>query len=481
MADPLRIELSLSGLQTVLSGFDKTIDKALKLSKTIAGIRMPSTGGGGFFVPTGGSGGGSNAPARALQNALSGPFAAVLQRQNQLQHALTSGNPTGIKDAQYRLLLAQQRAMRAQKMMDDQGKNPWANTVRQALLTSRYSLGGEGFGLQPLIGRSLAALGPEGAAVGAILTGLDAFSKALSQATSYVVDFSKSQHAMGATGAQTSFARTIASALHMEPGSVSGAADQFARSLASDPWSQVLFGMRDLPGPFGKVNRGAQFLQGLQRLRNMPEDQAIRAAREAGLTDFLSVRDLSPTAWHTMIGAALLNGGAMNGNARRFATGRSGMNATLDEMMRTAGASAMMNMGNGQWGSAIKNGLLWFSLWNSQSPWRPMPMGALGRQWLLNSSASQMMGGSGNDPFASALRSAAASRSGVMGGFAYQSPVVQAMQANTDAINRNTIAMKESRQIIGGGSRAASAVPAHVRYQNLQDAYIQGRLRLGVM
>lgn len=122
-------------------------------------------GGSGSGASGGGSGGGSG--NRGGGGAMQGPMARLIASNAALQKALASGNSAAIFDARVAATRASNAMQRAQSQLTGPSVG---KALQQAILSTRFNIGGQGFGVSPLVGRTMSAAGIEGgAAVGATL------------------------------------------------------------------------------------------------------------------------------------------------------------------------------------------------------------------------------------------------------------------------------------------------------------------------
>lgn len=258
------------------------------------------------------SGGGK--PTRFVQ----GPFQrrqALLQQQ---QLAVQQGNVNAQKDINLALSRNAQQLRRTQPAT-------FAQRLMGVVRSSRFSLGGEGGGVQPLVGRVLdlfkggeggAGLlgglaeggagaaagealggGPTGIVLGALTliasgaikaaAGLTKFAQQAAQASQ---EFQGLRFSTGGTTAETARLGSVGSALGLSPGAVGGLAAGLQDRISTDGFAMATglrAGVYNLQQPFGKTDTAGQLVQALKFLRSETGDAQIRDARTLGLESAL--------------------------------------------------------------------------------------------------------------------------------------------------------------------------------------------------
>lgn len=212
-------------------------------------------------------------------------------------------NPNNF-DAQARFQVAQSGFLRAQQRINP-GPPPSAlSRFTSVLATSRFGAGGRLGGLQPLVGRTAAALGvdaealgPLGLAAGALL----GFTASVQRAAAAASEFGNARLMSGGTNAQIG----ALGAMGVPAGEIAGRAAALRERLSTDPYA-MMFGGRvglgpRLGRPFGNVNEAGDLQTGYQKLRNLRNnpDEQLRTARALDMDDQLNRLNVSDRYWNS--------------------------------------------------------------------------------------------------------------------------------------------------------------------------------------
>lgn len=251
--------------------------KAMRAELAQGALSLPTVAGGG----TGTGGRGASARTR-----ITGPMNRLVKAQQDLHGALLSGTMADIFDAQEALARAHGQVARARSRQ--QGPGRW-QALQTMILSTRFNLGGRGIGASPLIGRSLAALGLQGgsaamvgAGVGAAVIGfqvagvaLREFTRQVGEAARTVSEFGQARTLSGGT------TRQIAALQALGVQDIAGQAGAFRERISSDPTAMLAaaqLGVRATPrGLSGTANEAAGFLKMLEGLRNITADLPANA------------------------------------------------------------------------------------------------------------------------------------------------------------------------------------------------------------
>lgn len=173
--------------------------------------------------------------------------------------------------------------------------------IWQAITTSRFSLGNGGGQMMPLVGRTLAALGPEGTAIAALAGGAIAAAKAVydlaNNAAQAADNFNRFRYATGSGTGTAAALAGVGGAIGMSTGALGSAASAFNARITSDPMAMAFasrLGVSNIPGPFGDQDFGKQLLIAVENLRKISDrTERVRMARVLGLEDFSTFASLS--------------------------------------------------------------------------------------------------------------------------------------------------------------------------------------------
>lgn len=294
------IPIQETGLLKVMLGLDALSQKMRSMPQQVKiHVGMTGTGPGGT--------GGGGASAAVLNNAINqtqkltnaykaqiGPAQALMKAQLNLRNALLFGNGAQQFDAQYLVNQAQGRMNRAQR-------GP-THPVMQAIMTSRFGMGG---GVQPLVGRSLAALsslGPAGMAAAAAVVAVGALGMAANHAAGLIRNLAGARFTSGGTPGQIGMMAGLAAGTGQSVGGIAGQSRELALRLASDPYARMAgqqYGVKPdylANNPMhAKLNTAENYLKLAQGILNdANESRAVRAARATGMENILGMRDMSP-------------------------------------------------------------------------------------------------------------------------------------------------------------------------------------------
>lgn len=277
MAQPLQIDLVLTGLNTVSGGLNSV---ATVLNSVGKAQRAGSAA--------------TQSQAQQIRVALN------LQKAN-----------LGVQSAQVRL---QQQQIRLQQQMNRAsgggsggrggagGGGSFGQNLQRAIYSSRVGMNPNGgVSLMPLVGSLATLLGPEFAivALGAAAA-MKTLSAAAEHAATTIMAFRGAYFTGGGTQSQTAQLAGIGAALGMSPGAVAGSARAFKDEISSNGIAMGAanrMGIHDY-GVFDTTNATQKLIKAIDALRGMTEQEAIRTAREIpSLEPFLQTRDLDEKTW----------------------------------------------------------------------------------------------------------------------------------------------------------------------------------------
>lgn len=296
---PLDIELSLTGLDPALEGFGQVADQLERIQRGIDAAnraardsRGGGAGGGGGGRPPGGGGAGSGAggPGRPPPRPPLGPHERLRRADQAVRDALNSGDAGRIFDARDAQRRAREAYERARQRLEGGGPPPGGGP------------GGPGRGLQDVLrrllgggglGGALLQFGKAGLIIGGTIKAIELLGRAATHAAAQVTDLEQARLTTGGDIRDIAQLHAIGGSVGMSAQDTANLSRSFADSLANNPFARSYFGQIDLQGPTGKLNKAEGLLRAVETLRSLPEDQAIRAAREGGVEALLRFRNLS--------------------------------------------------------------------------------------------------------------------------------------------------------------------------------------------
>lgn len=394
-----------------------------------------------------------------------GPAARFANAQSGLSAAHASGDPQSIFDAQFRVLQTQTALANAQKRMNGNVAPAWA----QAILSSRFSLGGGGASIQPLVGQSLRALGQAAGAAGAGLAVAAAAAIAFMEAVKYVrAVFADMRSGFWSSGGSGSFGQIAGiGAIMGRDGAQMG---QMARALGdrllNDP-TAAMFGRRAgidtrANSIFGSQDNAKQLMQAAEFIRNNSQSDAMRFARATGTEDLLGLRDISDST---------------------FKEAKAMFEAMASPEMRKASAEfdAQLGILGGEFKKFLVEVIgpmlpgLTLLVRVGRALLEPVLLLVRGLTWLHDKFVSFVDWIARTFPWMFPV--APGNGSGASGG---DKGAKDILRNNTNALDRNTDAiMSLTRQIFGGGARARRAIPSGWAHHSVQDTAAGAAQALG--
>lgn len=348
---------------------------------------------------------------------------------------------------QANMALAQQRAQsQVNRAMGVPA--PFAQRFSTFVRSTRF-----GNSVSPLVGRSIDLLGggqSGGAAVGVAAAALIGMALAAKQARDNLLGLAGIGNTAGGSLGSASTASRIGAAVGLSGNQVASAARSVIEGIANGGPSAnyaAQYGVRAVPGmgdPSNKIDRFIQLIKGIANDPN--EERARRAAQSLGMEEFLNLRNLSPETRAKVLknvkppskadvqAAAEFNAqiGIIGDSFQRIVT-RIG-----NPVLRVAAAVI----------DKIADSMDYLA--ENAHIVQAFVLGPLlDLVELVTGRKIDRSGGSNNT----------------------KSPI----DRNTDAVNENTKALNNAREVFGGGDRARSAVPQAWRSRQFQDRYMRAQ------
>lgn len=440
------IELNSPNLDKFDRGLDASLSKVERLAGAINEL-------------------GGSASLLASKSSISGPYSRLASAQAKFA-AITPGDASPeARDVTLALRKAEMAAGRADKF----GK-PISRTdaLSNLFMTSRMGIGSDGFSMMPLMnkmfspgnasalfgeaaGASISAMAGPFAAAATAIAGMTVAARAYS---AFVRDSAGAHYLGGGNADVTASARGIAGLAGMSGTDFAGRSVQFGDFLRSGGPGAGYFRSK------GLIDRGwlqgdktSNMLRAMDILRAEPnEDLAIRAAREAGLSDMMWMRDLSDDTYGRMKGVY----GPMGKSARQAS-------AEYDAKWAEIGGNVQnyITKPMGRWAQSWigRNGLF-----PSTSD---MLSTAMGFGFLKD--AIQGFGGDVDSPIDISWNGKGRGASGV------GRDLKEAAETLKDAGRT----LKEGAEQIGAGGRSRGAIPGQWKFMQMEDAITGQAAKLG--
>lgn len=344
---------------------------------------------------------------------------------------------------------ALKRAERATQVGMQRAAPEFGKQFTRMLKSTRVEMGsGGGFNVLPLAGQLAELTGPYGIAMGFATTMLQKFGEAMDQSRQRTLAWQEAKYTSGGTPKEVSQLGVMGNILF--PGAENAGqemakrAQSFADSMAHNGEGMMRFGQYNMPGGFGKLDQAQMFMKAIDKLRGMTEEQATRATRAIGQPDLMRFRDLDPTTWKAVQDAS---------SEAALSHGPQGQAAAAEKAAHDAVSKS--------YGDSVTRSIerMYNEFMNHLAKINEYVVSHPG---ATSDEAQKAVGGAQG-------AAGATGQKGVVGPDNLQT----ATQKNTVAAMDNTAAMatlafelsKNTRVIIGGGSRAQSAIPAQLRYQ----------------
>jgi Sec-independent protein translocase protein TatA len=372
------------------------------------------------------------------------------------------------------------------------GVSPLLNRLVPGLFRGASSAGGAAGAAAggAAAGGAAGALAIAGAAliVVAVFKGLAEAAKAAREA---LTEFQSARWATNATPGELGRASNLAHGMGMSVTEVAGMARQFNDIIAQGGYAQ---GLANSKGIFSSPNawdRSTQadmrnFLRAAEYIVSASEKDAIRFAKLTGTESLLGLRDLSPDVQKQVLKSA---GDISKEDIRAAADFNAQLGllrAQFQKLVIAIGAPVLKWASEvvGDLSSALRDliggpeGVRSFiSTWLEVTPiFAIIKWSVKGLAWLASGLAKAIEWL--RKQIADFVRRFNPEWADRIEG---KKDAKSATDRNTDAINENTRALNNAREMFGGGQRARSAVPAAWRWQNLDQAMHAQAARMGAL
>ena len=315
MADnTLEVQFSLTGLAAVLKGFKQVQAAAKSAGVPTGGASTAGVTGGSTFA---GASAFRASSAMMRQQALQASLASKMTFQNSQQNARLQNQQLRNQKAALALQQAQNRAAKAAQIPS------FFKKFETFVRSTRFGAAG----VQPLVGRTLDLVGEGGpAGIGLAFLGTAAFEagKMLKEfgdrASDNIQAFSKLQAYTGGTAKETAKLSGLATFLKVDPGSLSGTAQNLAAAATgqSGPFAfQEAYkaGLSPTPFPFAHKDQAADVFKTVDYLRSIKSDQAASvAARNLNAPELLPLRQLKDSDYQDLVKKSEASAGVLGDN-----------------------------------------------------------------------------------------------------------------------------------------------------------------------
>ncbi len=467
------IALEMPGLEKALSGFDKVAEKLEVIRDQIKGAGQDASsigrgvggragGGGGGILGGGGGKSWSDSWAR-LDN---------LQLQRRLAE-MDGYAPDDLKGLDVSILRAKRNVSRDQKLLETGGEKTQAEKLMDAVMTSRLGFSGGKMQVMPLVNKLASAglIDPQKiiaeverfANIGAMVpmitklaipaaiaaAGVVAGGQLVENAASSMRAGSGAYWTAGGNSAQTGQVAALGGFIGLTAQQAAEKAVEFGERLRGGGYGAAYMRSKGImdQGVY-TVNKATNYLKAIDEIRNIKNDvDAIRVARDLGMTSELQYRDLSSSTYNRLKRSM---GDYGSPEERRqeaeYRANKEIFGNFWNQFVREAGGKFMGGVnavmsgdmlktpGSPQWMSAMVN------MANMAGLVGPMPIN------LKNPYDK-----AGGDP----------------------------IKENTQALKDLGRVMKDQAEQMGGGPRSRGALPAAQRYMQLENSMQSQALQLG--
>jgi hypothetical protein len=348
-------------------------------------------------------------------------------------------------------------------------------SIARSLLSTRFPVLGSSMlgkdvlniaGINPqAVLKSVAALGPAadmaGAALGpftiALIAATAQFNIAKLSADAINAD-RKANAITGGTAQQSAAARAIAGSVGLNTSAITGVSSTIASGGVAGAVGMRLGISPIRGGAVGDLNDAAAFTKVTDAIRRAKSDrEAMRLAEIFGNRELVQVRDLSDGTYNR-----LKRSGASNVNQRKEAAEfEAQMTIFFNELDRLKYSLSPVVRDLALFTGGINE---LFNIFSGNTDWIKLVNGL---------SRTGDVGGFGIPGIGYIIDQ--------INGMNGKKEEAAAREKQTRAINENTRAIKQGREVIGGGSRSQSAIPAGINGMTI-DAAIQAQgIRLGVL
>ena len=485
MADALTIDFTMTGFDKISKAFDslskmtggnaaglssvgaaasQSADAVEKLSAQIdrinrANAKTPGMSGAGKSV----------VPNIKPPSFVSGPY----QRRDVLTRQAAEAHAAGNSKASADIALAQKANDRRIERAEGGGKGGGiGGKLMDAIQSSRFSIGGGGGQLMPLVskvtGIAAEALGPEiaelagpvGLVAGAVFTAGKALFELAKSAADAGVAFSSFAAQTGGFGRSGALALSIGAQGGMDAGATAGQANALQNTITGSAMGRLMgstLGVYNLPGMYGSQDYAQQYATAIENARKIKDPtQRLMLMRGAGIEGSFGATMTSDKQFAYAKGDAAVKAQVMGGdfakNSLDFQDSLTRVSTSWENLMTALGKPMLKTLASDL--DTLAN--------------------VINRVALAMDSPA--FGGKGK---------AATLGNGIIPGVG---PGTPSTDPNTDATNRNTKALDKLSDKIPGvyGSdpqgRGAAALPEGAGYNALaisRQEYVKGGLRLG--
>ena len=450
---PYVIDFQIKGLQLAVA----QINQARAAMQQLNAANQASKGSGGS---SGGSGGGSAAkPAQTAQQA----YAAALRQQAQLNRA------------QAQAINSQIALNNALKRANGQNQSPFMKQLATAIFSTRVGFGPNGISVMPLVGqlfKLLGNLGPVGEAAAvaiAVLTAQIMFLAAAARtAIEHGTDFGRAYFSGGGTFKETQQLAGIGAATGYSASDMAGMARAYNESVKNNPVALNRAASHgyspNYSGIYGDTDDTKRFLNALNDMLDNPNKaQARLAARGTPLENFGNLTYASKDVQNQVKGyQSFVNSPEQ---LQKAADAQYKLNMTMAEFSRL-----MTSIGNSILPFVNANLLIFQSgLKVLQGLFDELQIGIYNlMKWIHDKL--------GIGPNPDRPKDAYDDLARLKG--EQQAKHAEAMDRQTQAIENNTRALNEHRQVFGGGPNGNAAIPE--QYWNPKNSrYTQAQIHLG--
>lgn len=300
----------------------------------------------------------------------------------------------------------------------------WDKKLMSLLATTRVGAGG----FMPLLGQIGKVFGPAGMLVTSVATVAKQMADAAREASERATELTNTRHRLG--GSLGPGATNIGYVAGGDAGSIADLGNKIAEAIQTNPYVGGIagqHGVRDIPGPYGTLDRAKLMEDFVRMLRKMPEDQARRVIREAGVPELgrMLPSEMSDRQFDSMFPGR-----------NRVADATQRINDMMENERRQAQA------GGDRYGTL-----------------NPLHRQFQIMELIWNKVQNSIYGGLDQ-----------------IGGKDDKKAERDALDRNTDAIKENTAYRNGSR---GGGPQTDGAVPMSWKYKQFEDAMANEQIRLG--
>lgn len=330
------------------------------------------------------------------------------------------------------------------------------SAIGKWLASSRFGVGANGVSLQPLVGQSiamLAKLGPHGMVAAAALAAVALAAIAAKKGFDKLVEMTGTKFATGSTFGEAAKLSAIGTYLG---GDIAGRVNSFQDAIGSGGYAAAYAGQAGINvvgGPFGDRNYGRKYLKYLDAVYNAKSnDTADRMSMAVGQRDMQRIRMLDPETYQRL---------------------KNSMGDSISAKSAAAAEKAKAEM------AIFSNELDKFATMMARSV---IPVLTKSLRWI-NDMLDRLLS---NRAFATALGfffGGGAVGAAMMHGASeeYLKSKNIKVDENTKALNENTRALGQFREVIGGGQRAQNSLPGKATGKTLNNDAMRMALAGGLI